>query len=163
MFKHITAALAIGLIAACFTTHSSAFYPVDGWWWNPEESGRGFNIEMQDDEMFIAAFHYAPNGHSVWWVANGRYDHDTGRMTSDFVELQDGQCIGCPYRTPEVVESAGSPVQIDFHSAVHATLHWDGESIPIQRQYWRFSEDLPDLFLFGEFHFTTGALGVYFG
>jgi len=160
MFHRNSVLIATLLIAACYTTRLLAFYPVDGWWWNPAESGRGFNIEMQDDEMFIAAFHYAPGGHSVWWVANGRYNHATGSMSSDFVQLEDGQCVGCVYRNPDIIDGAGSPFRIDFHSAVHATLHWDGGSIPIQRMYWRFSGDLPNLFLYGEFHFTAGALGV---
>jgi hypothetical protein len=42
-------------------------------------------------------------------------------------------------------------VTIDFHSAVHATVQWDGETIPIERQYWRFAVDQPNLFLFGSF------------
>ncbi len=150
-------------ILICLPGSLWAFYPVDGWWWNPQESGRGFNIEMQDDEMFIAAFHYTPDGRPLWWVANGRYDAVTGRMTGDFIEFAGGQCPGCSYSAPAVVSGAGSPVTIDFHSAVHATVQWDGETIPIERQYWRFSFDQPNLFLFGEFHFTTGALGVYFG
>ncbi|QOC21482.1 hypothetical protein IC757_10495 [Wenzhouxiangella sp. AB-CW3] len=155
--------LIAALAALCLPGILWAFHPVDGWWWNPQESGRGFNIEMQDDEMFIAAFHYAPDGSALWWVANGRYNDATGRMSGEFVEFAGGQCPGCPYSAPGVVSGAGSTVTIDFHSAVHATVQWDGESIPIERQYWRFAFDQPNLFLFGEFHFTAGGLGVYFG
>ena len=163
MTHRLTIVLAF-MLGTLLTGDSSAFYPVDGWWWNPEQSGRGFNIEMQDDEMFIAAFHYRDNGDPLWWVANGRYNHSTGIMTGTFVEFAGGQCPGCSYMgPPELVQDAGSAVTIEFHNAISATLSWNGESISLQRQYWRFAPDQPNLFLYGEFHFTTGALGVYFG
>jgi hypothetical protein len=163
MQRHSLPLFFAAAIFTCLPGSLWAFYPVDGWWWNPQESGRGFNIEMQDDEMFIAAFHYTPDGSPLWWVANGRYNANTGRMTGQFVEFAGGQCPGCPYSPPAVVNGAGSPVTIDFHSAVRATVQWNGETIPIERQYWRFAIDQPNLFLFGEFHFTSGGLGIYFG
>ncbi len=155
---------AVFFSALLFSSNSFSFHPVDGWWYNPDESGRGFNIEIQDDEMFISAFHYRENGEPVWWVANGRYNDNTGQMTGEFLELKNGQCPGCPYNGfPDIVEGAGSPVTLEFDSAITASLNWDGESIPLVRQYWNFSLDEPDSFLFGEFHVTSGALGVYFG
>lgn len=159
------ALLCFGFFLGSFCSASLyAFYPVDGWWFDPAEGGRGFNIEMQDDEMFISAFHYRNDGSPVWWVANGTYNDSTGRVNGEFLELNGGQCPGCPYTGfPEIVQNAGSPVTIEFHSPVTATLSWDGESISLVRQYWRFSLDDLNSFLYGEFHFTSGALGVYFG
>jgi len=40
-------------------------YPMDGWYWNPNESGRGLNIELQDDLMFISFFHYDNAGNPI--------------------------------------------------------------------------------------------------
>ena len=33
-----------------------------GWYWNPQESGRGFFIEERDARVYMAAFHYAGDG-----------------------------------------------------------------------------------------------------
>jgi hypothetical protein len=152
------------LSAALFSSTAFSFHPVDGWWYDPNESGRGFNIELQDDEMFISAFHYRENGEPVWWVANGRFNASTGRMRGEFLELENGQCPGCPYTGfPDIVEGAGSAVTVDFDTAISATLNWDGETIRLVRQFWRFDTSDLNSFLFGEFHVTPGALGTYFG
>lgn len=161
--KRLFFLIAIGAMALVRPVDSWAFYPVDGWWWDPAQSGRGFNIEMQDDVMFISAFHFRPDGSPVWWIAAGHYDDSTGEMTGHFDEYAGGQCPGCPHTDSERTEGAGSPVRIEFTSPVTAVLHWDGETIPLSRMYWAYDLNNLSSFLFGEFHFTSGALGIYFG
>ena len=45
-----------------------AVLPDGGWYWNPAEAGRGFNIEIQDNLLFVAAFVYDVQGKPVWYV-----------------------------------------------------------------------------------------------
>jgi len=149
-------------LLAAFASSVNAFYPVDGWWFNPEESGRGVNIEMQDDTMFVSLFHYDSSGDQAWWVSSGFYDDDLGRFQSDFVATEDGQCPGCPWVNPDVVSLTNPSVTIEFISPILATMTWAGGTTRIQRQYFaQFNIEDPRTFLLGEFHFTIGADGNY--
>jgi hypothetical protein len=88
--------LIIGLLGTGLAASALAFYPVDGWWYDPAEPGRGFLIEMQDDEMFIAAFHYLPSGRPIWWVANGRYDHNSGALICGHAQTETERAYPLP-------------------------------------------------------------------
>ena len=137
--------------------------PVDGWYWNPNESGRGLNIEIQDNTLFIAFFHYDASGAPVWWVASGDYEAGTGRVTGEFYRTSDGQCPGCVPRTPNVDFDFDGDFELVFDTRISATLNWAGGSTPLVRQYWAFDLGDPLGFMYGDFHFTSGELGIYFG
>lgn len=138
-------------------------YPMDGWYWNPNESGRGLNIELQDDLMFISFFHYDNAGNPIWWVASGRYNEQTNRVVGDFYRTRNGQCPGCSPRTPDVDFNFDGDFVLTFDSDVSATLDWAGGRTRLIRQYWAFDLSDPLSYAYGDFHLTTGALGVYFG
>jgi hypothetical protein len=42
--------------------------PRTGWFWNPAEGGRGFAIERQGSQLFVAGFMYETTGESTWYV-----------------------------------------------------------------------------------------------
>ncbi|MEE9345498.1 MAG: hypothetical protein V3U88_07815, partial [Methylococcales bacterium] len=42
----------------------------NGWWWNADESGRGYTIEQQGDKIFFAAYLYNDDGSAVWYTAD---------------------------------------------------------------------------------------------
>ncbi|MEE9345008.1 MAG: hypothetical protein V3U88_05320 [Methylococcales bacterium] len=55
--------LIIFLLLACnFYQSVNAHDPDTGWWWNANESGRGFSIEKQADKIFLAAYLYDDSG-----------------------------------------------------------------------------------------------------
>jgi hypothetical protein len=43
--------------------------PVTGIYWNYLEPGRGFAIEVQNDELYIGSYMYGANGDPVWYVS----------------------------------------------------------------------------------------------
>ena len=45
--------------------------PQNGWWWNPNESGRGFFIEMTGGLMFLAGYFYESDGRATWLSSGG--------------------------------------------------------------------------------------------
>jgi hypothetical protein len=45
--------------------------PDSGWYFNPNESGRGFNIEIQGNTLFMAGFIYDTAGNPIWLGATG--------------------------------------------------------------------------------------------
>lgn len=150
------------LVMTSFSGLASGFYPVDGWWFNPNESGRGVNIEMQDDTMFVSLFHYAEDGDQAWWITSGQYDDTLQRFQSDFIATDDGQCPGCPWVGPDIVTLPDPGVTINFTSPTTATMTWAGGTTSLSRQYFaQFDTGDPRTFLLGEFHFTIGEDGNY--
>ena len=47
-----------------------AFIPVTGLWWNPNESGTGYNIQVQRGVMVVAMYSYVAAGDSLWYSDN---------------------------------------------------------------------------------------------
>jgi hypothetical protein len=110
---------------------NSPVIPQTGFWWNPNESGRGFVIEQRGGSLFMAAFLYAPSGEATWYgigpgpVTGSAY---TGALTNYCC----GQTLNGAYRPPSVLGSAGS-ISISFSSATQGTLTWPEGTIPIQK------------------------------
>ena len=47
-------------------TCASAMSPESGIWWNPNESGSGYVIEIQDNTLSFTTYTYEPNGIPLW-------------------------------------------------------------------------------------------------
>jgi hypothetical protein len=118
-----------------------AFTPESGWWWNPEEDGRGFNIEIQDNTMVLATYVYDPQGRPIWFLASGTLRGYGGSGEPEpYVRAQldrftNGQCITCPYPgTPDRDENFAGNIRIDFTSRTTGVITWrDDSTTPIQR------------------------------
>ncbi|HHL32719.1 MAG TPA: hypothetical protein ENJ41_09035, partial [Oceanospirillales bacterium] len=44
------------------TAQAQAFTPESGFWWNPDESGSGYAIEIQDNFLFMTLYVYDEAG-----------------------------------------------------------------------------------------------------
>lgn len=118
-----------------------AFTPESGWWWNPEESGRGFNIEIQNNTVLIAAYVYEQNGRPVWYLASGTLlgyggsGEPTPFVRAKLDRFEHGQCIGCPYTGgPDHEENFAGRIRIDFTSRTTGKITWrDDSTTPIRR------------------------------
>jgi len=114
-----------------FGAGAPAFAPYTGWWWNPNESGSGYSVEVQGNNLFIVGFMYDDSARPVWYFSAGPI---TGPTTyhGDVLQFADGQTIGGPYQHP------GTPVKVatldmQFTDTTHATLTFNGVSAPIRR------------------------------
>ena len=139
-------------------------YPEDGWWWNPNEPGRGYLIERQDNVMFIASFHYSATGLPEWLTIQGTYTPDDtstteiGTFVGDTFESVNGQCIACAYASPTTSDSAQGIAIVNFTSNQAGTFVWEGETIPIERTFWAFGGTLQQLS--GDWALSTLESGV---
>ena len=106
--------------------------PQTGWWFNPAEGGRGFSIEARGNRLFMAAFHYEPDGRATWNFAGGVTSLDGSLFTADFLSASGGQTLTGAYRFPNLA-NAGS-ITFAFSDAQHGTLVWPGGTVPIERQ-----------------------------
>jgi len=106
--------------------------PQTGWWYNPSEGGRGFSIEAKGNRLFMAAFHYEPDGRATWNFAGGNTSIDGSLFTADFISASGGQTLTGAYRLPGLA-NAGT-ITFAFSDATHATMVWPGGTVAIERQ-----------------------------
>ena len=133
------AALALVLAAA---SSVEAYTPASGFWWNPNESGTGIALEIEDKNLFMAAYVFDAQGRSTWFTSSGNltssvsggatyYNVFNGSLSG----FANGQVIGGPYFFPQILNNAGGPVQIVFNpnDETKATLTWGGRTLPIEK------------------------------
>jgi hypothetical protein len=115
------------------TTVVSAITPETGYWWNPAEPGRGYNIEKNstNNNLFMAAFLYDITGRTTWYgVGPGAMVGNT--FTGTLETYSGGQTLTGTYKSPTSGPSAGN-FSITFTSPTQASLIWPGGTVPIQR------------------------------
>lgn len=111
---------------------AAAFDPFNGHWWNPNESGTGYNIDVRNGVLVMTIYSYAGNGTAQWYLASGPVSADGRHFTGDLQTYTGGQCISCAYAPAQYAGSAGN-VSIDFASETVATLHLpNGRATAIQ-------------------------------
>ena len=119
-------------------TAAIAFTPFAGLWWNPDESGSGYNIQVQHGVVVATVFSYAASGDPVLYYAYGPLANSgSGVMvTASLDKYQNGQCAMCTYRPPVPAGSDGA-VTITFSSPNSATVQFPGgRTARIQPQPW---------------------------
>jgi hypothetical protein len=158
MLKRTLAALAV----AAFPCLSQAMLPDSGWYWNPSQSGMGYEIEIQDNVLFMSVFMYGDDGHPIWIVTGGPMSSDHF-YSGSAIQTDNGWCLGCAYKTPTVVPYG--PVTVNFTGPATATVTIKGVAIDIVRQQFGFDFSNPATPLLGEWAFVYGAktFPVYFG
>ena len=147
----------------CFSSASHAMLPDSGWYWNSNESGRGFNIEIQNNVLFMSGFVYDQAGNPIWVVGSCTMTSDRN-CSADLYQTAGGQCIGCAYNGFPSTAKYGTAA-IFFTSEITALVTINGTTLTLQRQ--QFAIDLTNVAtpLLGEWAFISGTqlLPVYFG
>ncbi len=134
-------------LCAALSLPAHAFTPENGWWWNPDEPGVGYNIEIQDNYMFVAAYTYQANGNprpATFFTAQGLMQNNATFQTSEVNTYQNGTCPTCAtYTAPQTVPATGAlrPLRIEFDTETTGTLNWGGFDVPIERFDFYLSRD----------------------
>ena len=149
------------IVAALVIQPAQAMLPENGWYWNPNESGRGFNLEIQDNALFLSAFVYKPDGTAAWYVGGGPMGSDR-TWIADLYETVSGQCIGCAYRPATLLPSG--TVSITFTNERSAVISLLGGTVSVVRQDWSNSGVASRDALLGEWSTTEGdpSFPVYY-
>jgi len=114
------------------------FTPFTGMWWNPNESGTGYNLQVQHGVMVVTMFSYTSSGDPVWYYAPGRLvsNGNTITMMATLDRYRGGQCASCAYSRPAVAGSDGT-MTVVFTSPSSATIQLPGgRTTAIQPQPW---------------------------
>ena len=127
--KRIFASL---MLLLCCSFASANTLPDSGWWWNSSEGGRGYSIEVQDNQIFFAAYTYDPSGSGAptWYYSGGSLTGDnyySGRV----YKATNGACFGCTQKTPQSTDAGA--ITISFTSNTTATLTILGTTHQITR------------------------------
>lgn len=149
--------LALALLLINFPAF--AFTPQSGMWWNPQEGGRGYTIDVQDNIVVFMAYLYNAQGKAEWYYSDGQLSADGRQFTSTLYRFEGGQCITCPYKPAANMGNAGTAT-VKFSTPGKGVLTWAGGSVPIERYNFRIGE-APDA-LIGQWVFVSTIGGVDF-
>jgi hypothetical protein len=152
------------LLLSCTSAHAlgpTIGGPTTGFWYNAQESGRGFDIDLQGDTMVVTTFAYTPSGDPIWYLSSGTYNYATGVFQSSYDSYSDGQCLGCPPQRPDLHSGAGGPITVTFHNNVTATLTYPGGSTNITKYNYGAGAGTDNLY--GEWAFTYDIGGLVGG
>jgi hypothetical protein len=108
----------------------------NGWWWNPEESGRGFALEIQNGILFLAGLMYDDAGNPIWYLAHSILS-DPMHYQGAWAQYGNGQTLTGPLKPNVVVNANVGSLQMSFSDATHGILTLpDGRQIAITRLYF---------------------------
>src|SRR5258706_3305164 len=120
---------ALLMYLGCGAAHAA---PQVGWWWNPDESGRGFFIESAGGNFFMAAYFYADDGRARWLVSGGS-NADPYHYSGPLLEVRSGQTLFGPYVPPGPPADAGA-ITVNFSDDTRGTIVRPGGTIAIVRE-----------------------------
>ncbi len=107
--------------------------PQTGWWWNADESGRGYTIEVAGRNLFFSSYLYDATGRSTWYIAAGPTSLDGSLFVGNLESYANGQTLTGAYRPPTLPPANAGPVILAFNTAYQGTLTWPGGIVPIRR------------------------------
>lgn len=113
-------------------TQAHSFTPESGFWWNPDESGSGYAIEIQDNYLFVALYVYDQNGNPEWYSAGTKLQGNA-LFDSELNYTYGGACIDCSYTQPISIPGDKGPITINFLTETTATIQFRGATKHIER------------------------------
>lgn len=129
------------LVCVLLAFQVSAFTPESGWWWNPDEPGTGYAIEIQDNMLFAAFYVYDEDGNPLWYTAQKKLEGNSF-FDSSLNYSYDGTCIDCSFSSPITVGGVGGPVTIDFITETTGTIQFGGVTKDIERYNYFLGDEL---------------------
>ena len=110
--------------------------PEAGWWWNPAESGRGFFLEWQGGELFMAGYMYDDAGSPIWYLAsNTTPSSNLLSFSASWLQLANGVTLTGAYKPASIVNNNVAPVSITFQGVENAILTLPGGRTTAIRRY----------------------------
>ena len=114
------------------------FTPVSGLWWNPNESGTGYNVQVQRGTLVVSMYSYTLLGDPIWYLAVARLANSGNHVVAigTLDKYRGGQCASCVYQGPALMGNDGG-ITITFTSSSAATvLLPNGRVTQIQPMAW---------------------------
>jgi hypothetical protein len=132
--------LILALLAATFSLSASAATPQSGWYYSPVESGRGFNIEIQGNILFMAGFIYDATGIPMWFFSGGPMSSDNTYSGAAY-RTANGQPLGGSYHAQTNVPFGNAT--ITFPTTMDANIAVNGFNFTVTREIFGFDAAAP--------------------
>ena len=111
----------MNLVPGGLAAPAQANVPESGWWWNPQESGRGFFIEWQNGYADLAGYMYDEAGNPIWYISV--YPTPNAQTFSGaWWQYANGQSMGGVYQAPVQTNNNVAPVTIQFQGPSTAIM-----------------------------------------
>ncbi len=133
--KWLTALFMLLQLPAVLAQQYTDFTPESGWYWDPAASGRGINVEIQDNYIGVAIYTYDDFGNPAWFLAAGQLQGNS-RLDATIDRFEGGQCIGCLYSAPVYQPGYMGTVTIQWITPTLAEVWWPGEHFFVQRDWF---------------------------
>ncbi len=105
----------------------AANQPENGWWWNPQESGRGFFLEWQGGTLDVAGYMYDDAGNPVWYITVGPMSGADGlTFANTWWSYGGGQTLTGAWRQNRQTSNDVAPITIRFNAPDSAILTLPG-------------------------------------
>ena len=130
--------------AFCLHSPGASAEPQSGWWWNPNENGRGFFIEARNGLIYLAGYFYDSDGRATWLTSGGPLS-DPYFYQGTLQSYRSGQTVFGPYRPPESAVDVG-PVTLKFIDDSRGTITWPGGTVAIERLMFDVNDQIPAAF-----------------
>ncbi len=115
------------------TNPPPAFAPENGWWWNKDESGRGYFMEFKNNFAFMAGYMYDASGNPLWYIAKNNMTSPQSFQGS-WEQYANGQTMMGAYKQPTQTNANVGTLSIQFQDTANATMTLpNGTQLPITR------------------------------
>jgi hypothetical protein len=148
------------LVVGAFAANASAALPDGGWYYSTALNEQGFNIEIQDNTLFVAGFTYDASGNPIWVVSGGVMQSDH-TYTGTLYKTSGGQTIGGAPR--EAVETEYGTISLTWTTTANINATLNGHSFALVRNQFGIDFTSTTQPLLGELSFVEGIGGVFFG
>jgi hypothetical protein len=173
--KCIICALAnvAGSLLLLMATTAFAVLPDSGFYYVAAESGKAFNIEIQNSQLVIMGYLYDQSGDQFWVYSGGPMSSDS-TYSGPAYKTTNGQPLGGAYHPPTNVPFGTATVT--FTTTMTANININGYTFAVER--FPFGIDLTPIMrnsgpgelptsvaqpLLGEWAFVEGGGGSWFG
>lgn len=103
-----------------FSSPSSRFQ--SGVWWAPSQSGRGYFIESQGNQVSIGSYMYDDAGKPIWYTLLTSLQTDGVTAIGSLLQFANGQTLTGPYKSPVLVNANVGSVNFVATSSTTANL-----------------------------------------
>jgi hypothetical protein len=132
--RFIKTILLLGALCVALPSFATRY---QDWWWNPNQSGQGFNIGQQGEVIFAAWFTYDNNGDSMWVTMSGTLANN---VVSGDLLLFTGPKLGTPFDPTKVSNTKVGTARITFTGLSKGVVEWTlsgtSGSMNIERFTW---------------------------
>ncbi len=125
---------ALALVLSIASSVTAWAEPANGWWWNSNESGRGYFLEQRNGVMYLAGYFYEGDGRATWLSSGGPMP-DPYVYRGTLQSYRNGQTVFGAYRPPDPSVDVG-PIEVTFTDDEHGTLKWPGGAVAIEREFF---------------------------